>query len=361
MSVSTTWQDWSCRVRVTLATGDGADLAAATRIVREPDGRGRARGQPVRDDSDLTRVNAAAGTLVPVERADPAPGRRGARSGAANRRGGRPDGRRASARRGLRRRHRAGACAAAVERPTAPQRRCRLVRGHGRPRTRPDRRAGRAAARPRRDRQGLDRRRGGPASPRAARPRCPGRDRRRPRVAGATARPWRVDVSEVAGGPAYRVGLTHGGLATSSVLGRDVGPRTAAPSTTSSTRPPGGPLEGRCAQRRSGRHRAGGQHLVAPPRWSGATPPRYASTRRASPPGWSTATAPSPRGRLAAATRRRRHDALVPGPRRRLRRPARGHSLGHPRRARPPAPARATRSAATGGSCASWPTGLPPW
>ena len=39
-------------------------------------------------------------------------------------------------------------------------------------------------------------------------------------VAGAAVRPWRVDVAEVPGGAAYRVDLTHGGLATSSVLAR---------------------------------------------------------------------------------------------------------------------------------------------
>ena len=40
------------------------------------------------------------------------------------------------------------------------------------------------------------------------------------RSTGAIRRPWRIDVSEVADGPAYRIGVTHGGLATSSVLGR---------------------------------------------------------------------------------------------------------------------------------------------
>ncbi len=38
MSVSTTWQDWSCVVRVTLATGEGTDLAAATPARPWPDG-----------------------------------------------------------------------------------------------------------------------------------------------------------------------------------------------------------------------------------------------------------------------------------------------------------------------------------
>ena len=39
-------------------------------------------------------------------------------------------------------------------------------------------------------------------------------------VAGAAGRPWRVDVSEVMGGAVERVDLSHGGLATSSVLAR---------------------------------------------------------------------------------------------------------------------------------------------
>lgn len=39
-------------------------------------------------------------------------------------------------------------------------------------------------------------------------------------VAGASRTPWRIDVAEVLGGPTYCIDLTHGGLATSSVLAR---------------------------------------------------------------------------------------------------------------------------------------------
>lgn len=66
MSVSRTWQDWSCEVRVTLATGDGTDLVAATRIVEELMGEVSRAASRFREDSDLSRVNAAAGALVPV-------------------------------------------------------------------------------------------------------------------------------------------------------------------------------------------------------------------------------------------------------------------------------------------------------
>ncbi len=58
MTVSTTWQDWSCSVRVTLAAGDGADLVVASDVVRDlMDDVARAASR-FRADSDLSRVNA---------------------------------------------------------------------------------------------------------------------------------------------------------------------------------------------------------------------------------------------------------------------------------------------------------------
>ena len=66
MSVSRTWQDWSCEVRVSLATGDGTDLLAATRIVEELMGEVSGAASRFRADSDLSRINAAAGAPVSV-------------------------------------------------------------------------------------------------------------------------------------------------------------------------------------------------------------------------------------------------------------------------------------------------------
>jgi thiamine biosynthesis lipoprotein len=59
-------------------------------------------------------------------------------------------------------------------------------------------------------------------------------------VAGPADEPWRVQVAEVTGGPGQLVGLTHGGLATSSTVARRwrtavgtahhvIDPRTGAP------------------------------------------------------------------------------------------------------------------------------------
>ncbi|MEP9413044.1 FAD:protein FMN transferase [Gordonia sp. VNQ95] len=60
-------------------------------------------------------------------------------------------------------------------------------------------------------------------------------------AAGHAEQPWQIDASEVPGGPATRIGLGHGGLATSSVLARSwsdatggtahhiIDPRTGAP------------------------------------------------------------------------------------------------------------------------------------
>ena len=126
---------------------------------------------------------------------------------------------------------------------------------------RPGRRAARTAPRPRRDRQGLDGRRGRPAGAgrlgTAALVEIGGDVA----VAGEPARPWRVDVAEVDGGPAYRVDLTHGGLATSSVLAREwtSGPWSRAPRHRPAHRPPD---DGTGAHRdRVGRDGRRGQHV----------------------------------------------------------------------------------------------------
>lgn len=39
-------------------------------------------------------------------------------------------------------------------------------------------------------------------------------------AAGTPGRDWRIDVAEVEGGPSVRIGLSHGGIATSSTMGR---------------------------------------------------------------------------------------------------------------------------------------------
>jgi len=218
MSISTVWQDWSCCVRVTLAGGDGADLVAATGVVRGVMDEVARAASRFRADSDLTRVNDAAGALVPVGAltlrlvdvaldaarrtdgaVDPTVGAhllgvgydddidqvraRGHRVAAprpgADWRGVTVDRdlRRLGVRSGLRLDLGATAKAWAVDEAA---RRVQARLGHA-------------------VLVGI----GGDLA-----------------VAGAAGRPWRVDVSEVMGGAVERVDLTYGGLATSSVLAR---------------------------------------------------------------------------------------------------------------------------------------------
>ncbi|MEP9361646.1 FAD:protein FMN transferase [Nocardioides sp. CN2-186] len=218
MTVSTVWQDWSCCVRVTLAGGDGSDLVAASGIVRQLMDEVAHAASRFRDDSDLTRVNDAAGALVPVGRltldlvdvaldaarltggaVDPTVGahllgagydddidhvrshthRVGAPRPSADWQGVTVDHelRRVGVRPGLLLDLGATAKAWTVDEAA---RRVHARLGHA-------------------VLVGI----GGDLA-----------------VAGATTRPWHVDVSEVMGGPRERVDLTHGGLATSSVLAR---------------------------------------------------------------------------------------------------------------------------------------------
>ena len=218
MSISTVWQDWSCCVRVTLDGGDGSDLVAATGIVRGLMDEVSRAASRFRADSDLTRVNDADGALVPVEAltlrlvevaldaarltdgaVDPTVGAhllgvgydddidqvraRGHRVAAPH-----PgaDWRGVAVDRDLRRlgvpsglRLDLGATAKAWAADEAA-RRVHTRLGHA-------------------VLVGI----GGDLA-----------------VAGVPGRPWRVDVSEVMGGAVERVDLTHGGLATSSVLAR---------------------------------------------------------------------------------------------------------------------------------------------
>jgi thiamine biosynthesis lipoprotein len=67
------WQDWSCTVRVVLADGRPVDQAPEARVaeraeelVRELMDEVSASASRFRPDSDLSRVNRAAGRLVPV-------------------------------------------------------------------------------------------------------------------------------------------------------------------------------------------------------------------------------------------------------------------------------------------------------
>jgi FAD:protein FMN transferase len=219
MSVSADWQDWSCRVRVTLATADDGALPAATTIVRGLMDDVALAASRFRDDSDLARVNAAAGTLVPVGpltvrlvdvaldaarrtdgAVDPTVGahlldagyvddievvRSQPQAGAA-RVSAHADWSTVTVDRDLRR---VGVAAG-----------LRLDLGATAKAWTADEAARRVHARL-----------GVPALVEI------GGDLA---VAGSPAQPWRIDVAEVRGGPNHRVGLTYGGLATSSVLAR---------------------------------------------------------------------------------------------------------------------------------------------
>lgn len=69
------WQDWSCTVRVVLADGtkaseapDATTAVRAERLVRDLMDDVSRSASRFRTDSDLSRVNAAAGRLLPVRR-----------------------------------------------------------------------------------------------------------------------------------------------------------------------------------------------------------------------------------------------------------------------------------------------------
>lgn len=241
MSPTTAWQDWSCLVRVTLATGTDGDLVAANRVVQGlMDDVARAASR-FRDDSDLSRVNAAAGTLVPVapltvELVDVA-------LDAARRTHGAVDptvgahlldagyvedievvraGRQTAAALPS---ARASWSSVTVDRElgrVGVPAGLRLDLGATAKAWTADEAARRVLARL------------GHA--------CLVEIGGDLAVAGTPPQPWRVDVSEVAGGPAYRIDLTYGGLATSSVLARSwssgrgaehhvIDPRTSLPTT----------------------------------------------------------------------------------------------------------------------------------
>lgn len=241
MSVMTTWRDWSCLVRVTLGSGDGRDLVAATEAVQGlMDDVARAASR-FRSDSDLSRINARAGALVPVGSltvrlvdvalgaarltdglVDPTVGAHLVDAGyaddidlvrsrpqqVATASWRRADWTTVSVDRDLRRIGvPVGLCldlGATAKAWTADEaaRRVHALLGLA-----------------------VLVEIGGDLA-----------------VAGAPRRPWRVDVAEVAGGPAYRIDLMYGGLATSSVLSRSwisdrgtehhvIDPRTSRPAT----------------------------------------------------------------------------------------------------------------------------------
>lgn len=219
MSPTTRWEDWSCSVRVTLAAGDDADLREAARTVREVMADVAHAASRFRDDSDLSRVNTAAGRLVPVGpltvrlvevaldaarrtagAVDPTVGAHLLDAGyvddierVRSRRSVSPAATSAAASwSSVRVDHTLGRVGVpdglrldlgATAKAWAADEAARQVRS----------RTGRAAL------VGI----GGDLA-----------------AAGSPDRPWRVEVSEVAGGPACRVDLTYGGLATSSVLAR---------------------------------------------------------------------------------------------------------------------------------------------
>jgi thiamine biosynthesis lipoprotein len=219
MSPSTTWRDWSCLVRVTLGCGADSDLDAAARTVRDLMDDVALAVSRFRGDSDLTRVNARAGALIPVSAltvqlvevaldaarrtdgiVDPTVGAHLLGAGYTDD----IDTVRARPRRGV-----AVPGMAASWAAVAGHRDLRLVGvpvglrldlGATAKAWTADEAASRVHAR-----LGLPAlvEIGGDLS-----------------VAGPVSQPWRIDVAEVAGDPAYRVDLSHGGLATSSVLAR---------------------------------------------------------------------------------------------------------------------------------------------
>lgn len=239
MSLTTTWRDWSCSVRLTLAAGDRSDLGAAAGIVRDLMDDVARSASRFRNDSDLSRINAGAGRLVPVVpltrqlvtvaldaarktsgAVDPTVGAHLLDAGYVE------DIALAQAR------PQPGADA-----PSAPASwstvrvdddlglvgvpsELRLDLGATAKAWTADEAAHRVWTRV-----------GRPVLVEI------GGDLA---VAGTPPRPWRIDVAEVAGGPSYRVDLTHGGIATSSVLARSwtsgrgaehhlIDPRTSRP------------------------------------------------------------------------------------------------------------------------------------
>jgi FAD:protein FMN transferase len=219
MSVTTTWRDWSCLVRVTLASGDGRDLLVASDVVQGLMNDVAGAASRFRNDSDLARINAAAGALVPVGpltvrlvdvaldaarrtdgAVDPTVGAHLVDAGYAvdidvvrahPQQGAATSGRRAD--------WTAVSVDRELRRIGVPTGLCLDLGATAKAWT-----ADEAARR-------VHARLGHPALVEI------GGDLA---VAGEPQVPWRIDVAEVAGGPAYRVELTRGGLATSSVLGR---------------------------------------------------------------------------------------------------------------------------------------------
>lgn len=66
MTPATGWSDWSCSVRVTLAEGGRAELARAEQIVRALMDDVSLSASRFRTDSDIERVNARPGFLITV-------------------------------------------------------------------------------------------------------------------------------------------------------------------------------------------------------------------------------------------------------------------------------------------------------
>ena len=65
-SLSATWRDWSCSVRVSVQGGEPEDLERATALVRDLMDEVAASVDRFRPSSDLSRVNAQPGRLVEV-------------------------------------------------------------------------------------------------------------------------------------------------------------------------------------------------------------------------------------------------------------------------------------------------------
>jgi thiamine biosynthesis lipoprotein len=219
MSRTVSWRDWSCEVRLTLATGADADVAAGADLVRRVMDEVARSASRFRADSDPSRVNASAGSWVTVnpltiELVDVA-------LAAARRSGGAVD---PTVGAHL---HDAG-YVDDIEQVRA---------GTPSAATRPSRPASWSSVSVDRELRrvgvpgGLRLDLGATAKAWAA-DEAAGRVRARLghpvlveiggdlAVAGAAARPWQVDIAEVPGGPAYRVELAHGALATSSTLAR---------------------------------------------------------------------------------------------------------------------------------------------
>lgn len=219
MTATIGWNDWSCSVRVTLAEAGPSEVERAELIVRALMDDVARSASRFRADSDIERVNAHPGLLIPVRPLTI--GLVGVALEAARRTGGAVD-----------------PTVGAHVLDAGYTDDIAAVRGNTRATSaRPSRRADWTTVT-------LDRELGRVGVPAGllldlgATAKAWTADEAARRItdalgtaclvgiggdlaaAGAPSRPWRIDVAETEGGPTSRVDVTHGGLATSSTTGR---------------------------------------------------------------------------------------------------------------------------------------------